>query len=174
VCLEKNNHQGWYGECFVQVLAAAAGLACSPLTPDCTGVDFDITYPGVLGEETFPEIKVQVKSWSDPKTDPDDLTQWRYPRLTQKRFNALAGKFRVPRFLFMVVVPEVREQYADADEDRLMLSHAAYWASLEDHERIAEPSCEVRQPVLIPKANLLTTSSLISLFEPVYAVEGAS
>ena len=44
-CLDQNNHQGWYGECFIQALAAAAGLQCSRLSPDCTGVDFDISGP---------------------------------------------------------------------------------------------------------------------------------
>ena len=32
-CLDKYNHQGWYGECFVQVLAAAAGLPGKPAHP---------------------------------------------------------------------------------------------------------------------------------------------
>lgn len=172
-CMERNNHQGWYGECFVQVLAAAAGLTCSPLTPDCTGVDFDITYPGELGGQAFPEIKVQVKTWTDPRSAADDPRSWRYPRLSQKRFNALAGPFRVPRFLFVVMVPPDRAKYAMVDDHQLTLSHAAYWVSLEGRDRFENPSCDLTEPVLIPKEQLLTLDSLISLIGPVPATEAS-
>jgi hypothetical protein len=160
-CLDQNNHQGWFGEHFVGVLAAAAGLQCSPLTPDCTGVDLDISGTREVRGD-FPCIRVQVKSWSRPReTD----GAWRYDGLTEKRFNALAGPRRVPRFLFLVIVPPDVGTYAYADDDCLRLSHAAYWVSLDGHEPLTEPSCQRKVQVLVPQKNLLTVRSLTDLLE---------
>ncbi|WP_176993673.1 DUF4365 domain-containing protein [Nonomuraea jiangxiensis] len=165
-CLDKNNHQGWYGECFIQVLAAAAGLQASPLTPDCTGVDFDISAPVEVGGD-FPAMRVQVKTWAKPKGDNDD---WIYPRLTEKRFNALAGgERRIPRFLFLVIVPDDAAKYARGNKNGLVLSHAAYWLSLADRVRVENPQCNGTITVRVPKRNLLTVKSLRGLLDPTLA-----
>jgi hypothetical protein len=161
-CLDQNNHQGWYGECFVQALAAAAGLQCSRLTPDCTGADFIIGGSREIRGD-FPCVRVQVKSWSVP-TESDGY--WRYSGLTEKRFNALAGSDRrIPCFLFLVVVPPDTAKYAFADDTALRLSHAAYWVSLKDRHQIADPSCNRRVPILVPQQNLLTADKLVDLCE---------
>lgn len=160
-CLDQSNHQGWFGESFIQVLAAAAGLQCSPLTPDCTGVDLDISGTREVRGD-FPCVKVQVKSWSVPRESGD---AWRYGGLTEKRFNALAGSRRVRRFLFLVVVPPDVGMYAYADEDFLRLSRAAYWVSLGDRDQVKDPRCDRRVPVLVPRRNLLTPESLRVLCE---------
>jgi hypothetical protein len=145
----------------VQALAAAAGLQCSPLTPDCTGVDLDIAGTREVRGD-FPCVKVQVKSWSAPREAGD---AWRYGGLTEKRFNALAGVRRVPRFLFLVIVPPDTSAFADADEDLLRLSRAAYWVSFSNQTRIENPRCERRVQVLVPKHNLLTPKQLRTLCE---------
>jgi hypothetical protein len=161
-CLDQNNHQGWYGESFVRALAAAAGLEVSEPKPDCTGIDFVLTATREIDGD-FPSIKVQVKSWSTPVEHPNG---WRYDRLTQKRFNALAGRNRrFPRFLFLVIVPPDRTRYACAEDDALRLSHAAYWVSLADREQIQGPACSRTVPVVVPKQNLLTVESLVTLCE---------
>ena len=158
-CLDQSNHQGWYGECFIQALAAAAGLQCSPLTPDCNGVDFDISGPREVRGD-FPCIRVQVKSWSAPR-ESDGF--WRFGGLTQKRFNALAGPRRIPRFL--VIVPSDVTAFARADANGLLLSHAAYWVSLRDRQKIAGPVCSQRVRVPVPRHNLLTADRLVGLVE---------
>jgi Domain of unknown function (DUF4365) len=103
-----------------------------------------------------------VKSWSAPRGSD---SAWRYRGLTEKRFNALAGPRRVPRFLFLVVVPPDVCTYAYADEEFLRLSRAAYWVSLADRAKVAEPKCERKVPVLIPRQNLLTVETLTALCE---------
>ncbi|MDQ2873879.1 MAG: hypothetical protein M3Y33_03305 [Actinomycetota bacterium] len=80
-----------------------------------------------------------AESWSAPR---ESGGTWRYGGLTQKRFNALAGDRRVPRFLFLVVVPPEVSMYADAGEDFLRFSRAAYWVSLRGHEQVREPLCD--------------------------------
>jgi hypothetical protein len=161
-CLDQNNHQGWYGESFIRALAAAAGLQVWEGKPDCTGVDFIISATREINGD-FPSIQVQVKSWSTPVERADG---WRYDRLTQKRFNALAGRDRrFPRFLFLVIVPSDRTRYASVEEDVLRLSHCAYWVSLADRERIPEAVCHQQVPVMISKKNRLTVESLVALCE---------
>lgn len=161
-CLDHNNHQGWYGESFVRALAAAAGLQVSKPEPDCIGVDFLISATREIDGD-FPAIMVQVKSWSVPVERPGG---WRYDRLTQKQFNALAGRNRrFPRYLFVVIVPADSGRYACVGDDALGLSHAAYWVSLSDQEKIEDAARERRVPVTIPRENLLTIDSLVTLCE---------
>jgi len=154
--LDRNNHQGWYGECFVRVLAAAAGYAVSKPDPDLFGVDLYICGTDEVGDD-YPLLGIQVKSWSVPKARDGS---WHYRGLSEKQFNALAGTRRtIPRLLALVVVPSNVSGFTAADEDLLRLSHAAYWMSLRDKERIAEPS-ERKVPLMIPRRNLLTVETL--------------
>lgn len=161
-CLDQYNHQGWYGESFIRALAAAAGLQVAEPKPDCNGVDFHISATREIDGD-FPMIMAQVNSWSAPLERPGG---WRYDRLTQKRFNALAGgNRRFPRFLFVVMVPPNVTSYSHADEGALRLSYAAYWVSLADRERIQDAACESRVAVTVPQQNLLTAESLKALCE---------
>jgi hypothetical protein len=43
--LDHDNHQGNYGEAFVRIVAAAAGLAVAKPDPDYDGIDFFLRYP---------------------------------------------------------------------------------------------------------------------------------
>jgi hypothetical protein len=111
-------------------------------------------------DDDFARLEVQVKSWSAPVGDGES---WRYRGLTEKRFNALAGRRRVPRYLFIVHVPDDVDSYACADKDVLTLKHAAYWVSLRDRERIPGPHCGRKIPVMVPQQNLLTVEELTKL-----------
>lgn len=160
-CLDQNNRQGLYGESFIRALAGAAGLSVARQDPDCTGIDFWISSTREVRDDV-PLVAVQVKSWSVPSSG-DGF--WRFRGLTEKRFNALVGARRVPRFLFVVTVPPCIEDYACADDNLLKLSHAAYWVSLRDFEKIREPSCDRKVRVMIPQENLLNVDSLTKLCE---------
>jgi hypothetical protein len=145
----------------VNVLAAAAGLSVAWPRPDCTGVDCHLGGTSEVDDD-FPLLQAQIKSWSAPAGD-DQF--WRYHGLTEKRFNALAGPRRTPRYLFLVIVPREVHLYSIADDQGLLLSQAAYWLSLADSVRLADPRCDRRVRVRVPKANLLTVESLAKLCE---------
>ncbi len=166
--LDKYAHQGHYGESFVRALAAAAGLQLAKPHPDVGGSDWIIGQPDQLGRLRDPEIHVQVKSWSVPKGSQD---HWHYRGLTERQFNRLSGKFQVPRFLFLVVVPDRADKYTEADCDALRLNHAAYWASFRWSPLIDNPSGTRKKQVPVPKANLLTGASLLDLIESAWAEE---
>ena len=64
-----------------------------------------------------------------------------------------------------MIVPRDRTRYARAEDEALRLSHAAYWVSLADCEKIQGAACNRRVPIVVPKQNLLTVESLVALIE---------
>lgn len=154
--LDRNQHQGLFGESLVRVLASAAGLIVARAELDVAGEDFTISHKGVIGHTRHPKIEVQVKSWSRPVCRDE---QWQY-QLRVRHFNELAGAdFALPRFLVLVIVPDDWTDYATVSPDSVHLRYAAYWRSLRDHERVdLDPDTKVAVPV--PRANLLTVDAL--------------
>ncbi|MEU4676285.1 DUF4365 domain-containing protein [Micromonospora sp. NPDC023737] len=159
------NLQGYFGESFVRVLASAAGLVASKHDLDVTGVDFTFDFPGSRGTTRFPKIDVQVKSWSRAV---GSLDAWHY-EMEVAHFNNLAGRdYHIPRYLFLIVVPDDIERYTDADADVLRLHHCGYWVSLADRPPI-DSSRRRRVTVRVPKRNLLTVQALRDLMMPIPA-----
>jgi hypothetical protein len=162
--LNRNQHQGLFGESYIQVLASAAGLTVARKNLDVDGVDFTIGYVGDLGSMRHPEIQVQVKTWAHRSAVWRD-GGWKY-RLRAKHFNELAGRrFMLPRFLVLVVVPDEWTDYAVVREGVTELSHCAYWRSVLDHDPVnLDPAAMI--PVDVPGANLLTVEALLALMKP--------
>lgn len=159
-----SNLQGYFGESFVRVLASAAGLVASKPDLDMMGVDFILSYPGSRGTTRFPMIDVQVKSWSRAAGSVD---MWHYP-MKVKHFNNLAGGgYSVPRYLFLVIVPDDEEQYAEVDADALRLRHCGYYVSLADRAKVDGSQQQVT--VTVPKSNVLTVQALRGLMHRVPA-----
>lgn len=166
----KYNRQGYFGESFVRVLASAAGLIAGEQDVDTTGVDFSIDFPGTRGTVRYPKIEAQVKSWSSPK---GTETHWQYP-MEIANYNNLAGEgFAVPRYLFLIIVPDDERLYAHADETALRLSHCGYWRSLRDLP-VIDPATRKNKTVDVPRRNLLTIDGLRSLLAPVPAQRAAA
>lgn len=157
------NLQGYFGESFIRVLVSAAGLIASKEDIDVTGVDFTLGYPGSRGTTRFPKIEVQVKSWSQAS---ESGGTWHYP-MKVAHYNDLAGDdYCLPRYLFLVVVPDDVNLYTQADDEALRLHHCGYWVSLADRPRI-DPRRQKKVTVPVPKRNLLTVSALRALMTPV-------
>jgi hypothetical protein len=170
--LDPRQHQGHFGEAFVRVLAAAAGLTVAKAEPDVTGDDFTLGYKGTLGKKRHPKIDVQVKSWrrSNAVYRAD---AWHF-RLQSRHFNELAGTgFSLPRFLFLVIVPDDWRDYAVNASDAVHLRDGAYWVSLADREPVP-PEQSGRVPVVVPAANVLTVPRLRELMLTRTDDEGSS
>jgi hypothetical protein len=161
----RSNLQGYFGESFVRVLASAAGLIASKEDLDVMGVDFTLGLPASRGTTRFPKIEVQVKSWSRAAGPAE---AWHYP-MRAAHYNDLAGAgYCVPRYLFLVVVPEDVDRYTQADDEALRLRHCGYWASLADQAPI-DAQQQKTITVRVPKRNMLTVSALRALMTPVPA-----
>jgi Domain of unknown function (DUF4365) len=152
-----------FGEAFVRVLAAAAGLTVAKAEPDVTGDDFTLGYVGPLAGIRNPKIDVQVKSRARPRV------AWRSGfwtlRMKAHHFNELAGNdYALPRYLFLVIVPDDQDEYVTASPHALSLQHCAYWVSLEDQTRV-DSTRQTSVTVEIPVHNLLSVEVLKRLLE---------
>lgn len=148
--------QGAFGERVIDLLAASAGLVTAAWDIDVRGIDRTIGYPGDSTTSRQPHIEVQVKTWSRPHSVGDD---WRYA-MKVPHFNDIAGKFNVPRFLFLVMVPDDEQRWCTVGPDSINILHSSYWACFEADE---PHTIGVSHTVSVPKANLLTRQTLLGL-----------
>jgi hypothetical protein len=169
--LERNNHQGKFGEDYVRVLASAAGLIISTQDKDTDGIDLSLKLPARMGTTAYPVIEVQVKSWSRPL---NSAGAWRFGGLNEVQFNKLAGNdYLVPRYLFLVVVPDEPCQYAEISPEGMLLRYQGYYLSLSDERLIDNPNKDRRRTVNVPVGNILTIRTLQTLISPVTRLGGA-
>ncbi|MFD8370470.1 DUF4365 domain-containing protein [Streptomyces sp. NPDC059688] len=162
-----NGHRGAFGEEFIRMLATAANLDVTRKERDRVGVDCQLGYAGRRGTRRYPAIEAQVKCTSSPDLHQDHIS---YP-LKVKNYNQLAGSdYEMPRFLFLVLAPADPFAWSHATEDRLRLSHAAYWLCLHDQDPLPldNRSRTGTRTVHVPRANLLTVDSLHDLFAEDY------
>jgi hypothetical protein len=169
--LDARNHQGKFGEDYIRVLASATGLiVCTP-DKDVDGVDFLLRWPARAGAAASSGIDVQVKSWSQPRKSGGT---WRFGGLTEVQFNKLAGSnFTVPRYLFLVVVPDDPRQYAEISADGMLLRFQGYYLSLSEEPPINNPNSIRKHAVDVPIGNILTVRTLKTLMFPDPVLRGA-
>lgn len=154
--LPHNNLQGHYGEKFVQLIVAAAGLVVSKPDPD-HGWDLQALGAKDLGED-LPEANFKIKSYRSQLGDGQEFPY----RLKIKDFNDLAALTRIPRYLIVVAVPEDPRAYFKAGRDVTTLpGSAAYWVSFRGRKRVPELDPESRMTVSVPKCNLLTPEVML-------------
>jgi hypothetical protein len=163
--LDAPNHQGKFGQDYIRALASAAGLLVFTYDLDRVGIDLGFRFPGRPGGLASPAIEVQVKTCSKPTMSGDELL---YDGLTEQQFNWLAGPdYTVPRYLFLLPVPNDSKEYARFEPGGMTLQHLAYYLSLETEPPVADPSPTRRRKVRVPVGNVLTIRSLLRLFEPI-------
>lgn len=169
--LDARNHQGKFGEDYVRVLASAAGLLVYTPDKDTEGVDFSLHWPARTGTVAYPAIDVQVKSWSRPRKSSGT---YRFDGLTEVQFNKLAGTdYFVPRYLFLVIVPNDPDRYADISPDGMLLRFQGYYLSLREEALIDNPNSNRKRLVHVPIGNILTVRTLRTLVFPAPERAGA-
>jgi hypothetical protein len=158
--MEHNNHQGWFGEAFVGVLAAAAGLQHAKPHPDF-GIDLVVTRsdpdPAI---DSRIELQIKAQRVWDPTTLGDGVTI----KIEAHQYLRLIGTRQVPAFLIAVVVPQDPVHYARASEQSLQLNHSAYWVSLA-HNPYPLKEDQKRVSVKVPSKNLLTSAVIHELLD---------
>ncbi|MFC0042711.1 DUF4365 domain-containing protein [Actinomadura rayongensis] len=159
--LDPWNHQGKFAEDYVRALASAAGLLVYKDDLDYDGIDLGFRYPGRAGHMSSPSVEVQIKSCSNPRFSGGELL---YDGLTEVQYNKLVdGPFTVPRYLFVVVVPQDRDSFATVETRGTLLSQLAYFHGFEGEAAIPEPKARSRHRVRVPLANVLTARTLLDL-----------
>lgn len=162
VTLNSEVWQGHFAEGLVGALARAAGLNPGKRELDVEGVDILIGFPGKAGTRRYPQIEAQVKSCSNPTYVGECFS---YP-IPIKNYNDLVGTvgedFALPRYLFLVHTPALKADYVTCTPESSIFRNAIYWANLMDENPIDSGRQETKS-VHVPKANLLTTESLVAL-----------
>ncbi len=128
---------------------------------DLDGVDWQIAQAGPRGTVRSPKIECQVKAKSKPDLQDDSYRV----RLEVGGYNKIAGEgFQIPRFLFMVTVPDKVSDYAVCTHEAMRLGTAGYWLQMGDKPVAPAGDEDPKSIVLhVPRRNLLTADSLGAL-----------
>ncbi len=157
--LDSNVHQGFFGESFVAVIAAAAGFDVDfPRLGHA--IDFSISARGPKGTSRSRKIDVQVKTWAKPRYKGETLA---YPLEVSAYNNMCGSDHDVRQYVVLCLVPEEYLQYADANHRRMRLQRSAYWFSLREQEpdfTLPEGSSKT---IFVPTSQLLTVLTLQAL-----------
>ncbi|MDL5159268.1 DUF4365 domain-containing protein [Actinomycetospora termitidis] len=165
--LDANQHRGSYGEAYLRVLAAAAGLTVYTDSVDRDGIDLGIRMPNP-GRGFARAIEVQVKTTASPTWRGSELV---FDGLDRRTFNRLAGgDFQIERYLVVAVVPRDADRYSDLYTSGLLLRTIAYFHSLRD-QRPLDDGARGSLRTKLSTANVLTAASLreLVLRDPVMA-----
>lgn len=156
-----NRRQGFYAECVIQAIAAAAGLAICREQLEAKDVDFQFIYDRVIGKPRYRRAEVQVKSTSSPRAVNGSFQL----RLEAKAYHALNGtvgdQLDMSRYLILVAVPDHFSSYCNVDDEHIALSHLAYWEDLMGRPDL--PRGQDTVTVSVPQCNLLTPMALVGL-----------
>ncbi|GAB2589236.1 DUF4365 domain-containing protein [Microlunatus antarcticus] len=146
--------QGDFGESWLSVVAAGAGLSHGPhATTDLLKADIQLTLREEVEGVFNPSVLVQVKTTNALR---DDGEEWAYD-LDVSTYNVLQNsKERLRRILVVIGVAEDGETTRSLTEGTLLVGQSA-WVSLEGAEATKnKETCVVR----LPKANTLDEAGL--------------
>jgi hypothetical protein len=83
------------------------------------------------------------------------------------QFNKLAGgDYTVPRYLFLVVVPDDPGEYTEISADGMLLRFQGYYLSLSAEDPVDNPKSDRKRAVHVPIGNILTVRTLLTLMFP--------
>ena len=155
--------QGFYGECVVQAIAAAAQLKISREILEPDGVDFLITQERADRLPRSKRIELSVKTHANIELRKSDGSL--RVTLKKKDYHALNGVIGVDldiaRYLVIVNVPAHFSEYCTFSEAQILLSERVYWLDLMD--RVSLPDDQATVTLSVPPGNLLTPEALVGL-----------
>lgn len=148
----------------LHAVAAKVGASCviSNRLSDNRGIDACLTFwdndPSVLRTEV--DLKIQLKA--TVKTPVDDGNYFSYSLSNSHYDDLRAETYSTPRILVVFFLPKLHDDWLNASESELTIRRAAYWVSLKGAAASTNGSDTT---VYVPKNQLLTSSSLKSLFK---------
>lgn len=150
-----------FSQAYLQAVASAAGFTLAEPKVDDDSVDWSISARGPFGALRSPRLDLQLKC---TEVVANSNGYFNFP-LKVKNYKDLRGTdLHIPRILVVVFVPDDVEYWIDQDEERLIIKHCAYWASLRN-----EPQTENRRTVSVqlPRRNQFTVASLTAMIRQI-------
>lgn len=145
---------------YVAALAAHAGLNRGELRVDDDSVDVIFSGKGFTGGIRNPKIELQLKCSSQKLVTAGGVLK--FP-LKKKNYDDLRGDDVVsPRYLAVLVVPELTSEWVMHHSDSVALHNLCYWVSLRDAPASANTTAVT---IDIPISQRLTTEALVAMMQ---------
>ncbi|WP_230205262.1 DUF4365 domain-containing protein [Parafrankia elaeagni] len=151
-----NRDEGEFGESWIHMLAAAAGLEIKTARTEKTKIDCVLTYPHEIYLQPRWSISGQIKTVIEPRFENGHIVY----DLDADTHRELAGLRYEYQFLFLVAACKEREWWIHNHETFDALSHGAYWYSLRHESPTGNKS---KQVIRIPVGRRLSPASLRDL-----------
>lgn len=165
--MDKNQKKDLFSRAYVKAVAAQLGFRSSIPDVDDDSVDLILQGRGFSSGIRNPQIEVQLKCTSKNTGNNKHLKFV----LPIKNYNDLRGDgLLCPRYLFVLVVPDDVQEWMIHETTHTTIMHCCYWISLMDYP---DASNTTNITIEIPRENLLTSASLLSLME-LASIRGAA
>jgi hypothetical protein len=145
---------------YVQAVATAAACTVDEWRTDYSGIDTTIRQDQPLHSRYgYAELNVQLKCTSQADLIRPTHVAW---SLDRKKYDHLrTEKVLVPRILVVMACPADFTAWVDQDDDRLAVSHAAYWTSLRGRPEM--PAGQESTTVHVPRSKPFSVEELLSI-----------
>lgn len=141
---------------YVGALAAQAGINSAKMAVDNDSVDILFVGKGFPGISRDPQVNFQLKCTHKDFRVGDNI---RYP-LERKNYDDLrATNLSNPRYLAVLEVPELCDDWTHHLDDGMLLKSKCYWASLKGLPNVDQGTITVS----VPLAQRLTSASLLEI-----------
>jgi hypothetical protein len=136
---------------YVAAVAAKAGYELIESTVDYDSVDGELRSASGLR----PRIEFQAKGSTRSLLKDEHIA---YP-LSRKNYDDLRIETLTPRLLFVVLMPDVEDNWLSHSEDELVVRHCGYWLSLRGSAEVDQTNITVH----IPRSQVLRPDQLAEL-----------
>ena len=144
---------------YVLAVAATKSFSTEITRVDADSVDASIQYNGKLSDASTlysPEIKLQLKATSIANIVGSNI---HFP-LPVKNYNDLKARTATPRFLVVLCLSELKDDWLKHSADELVLKKCAYYLNLKG---LPETTNETTVTVHIPLTNIFSPDALYDL-----------
>ena len=156
--MDLNQRKEQFSRAYVHAVASVAGFNTYSPRVDDDSIDLGIAARRSELMPGAPRVEVQLKCTGRPALGAEEA-HIAFP-LKLKNYDDLRAETSVPRLLVVLCVPEACEAWLDADDERTILRHAAYWVSLRGQpDTVNEASITVH----VPKAQRFDALALAAL-----------
>ena len=146
---------------YVQAVAAAAGVGISKPEPDY-GIDLSLREIVLMDgryQDTSVQIDLQLRATTQASIRGTVLTYDLDVNTYNKLRNSSVG---CPRFLIVLLLPDVEDEWVNQSLDQLSIRHCAYWLSLEG---VPPSTANYSVRVAIPLENVFSPISARNLLQ---------
>lgn len=163
-----------YAEQYQKAYLKAIASACHFMTkegpnPDRGSIDFSICSNRVdhdINISIDSEIQLQLKTTIAPKYNADK-TLLKYS-LPSNNYRDLIGPRKIPRYLFVMIIPPIKEQWIHGFCNGTFTAGCCYWVNLSKLKPLKDGQENVT--INIPLSQTLTIETLTKLLQ--YSEEG--